>query len=85
MKNDVVQQKEAYSIPEFCFSTGICRATAYRFINSGQLQTYTVGTRRYISRRARDQFIADREAESSTQGPPCARPLRKVKLSGNAA
>lgn len=41
------------------------RQTTYNEINSGRLETYKVGTRRYCSERAIRKYISDREAESA--------------------
>lgn len=39
----------------------ICRATAYRLINSGQLRTVTIGRRRLVPEQAIVDFIISLE------------------------
>ena len=41
--------KLAFSVDEFAEAHGICRATVYKEINEGRLQTMKVGRRRLIS------------------------------------
>lgn len=43
-------------------NVGISRAFAYRLIKAGELDSFTLGRRRLISRDAQRRFIARREA-----------------------
>lgn len=85
MSNNTELQKLALSIADVCHLLDLSRTSVYVLINSGQLNSYSVGTRRFVSRRAVDEYIAAREAESCIQGTPCARPLRKVISAGSTA
>lgn len=58
-------QKLTYSIPEVCIELNLCRQSVYHEINAGRLSTYRVGTRRFVSRRALEAYVADREAEAA--------------------
>ena len=47
---------------------GISHAKIYEEINSGRLKSYRVGTRRFISDRALQNYVQDREAEEAQGG-----------------
>ncbi len=64
-------QKATYSIPEAMELLGLSRQTIYNIINSGELTTYTVGRRRFVSSRAISDFIRRRETSPGTL-PPAA-------------
>ena len=40
------------------FLGGICRGTLYKLIKGGRLPTVTIGRRRFIRRRAMEEFLA---------------------------
>jgi excisionase family DNA binding protein len=40
------------------FLGGICRGTLYKLIKDGRLPTVTIGRRRFIRRRAMEEFLA---------------------------
>lgn len=51
---------------------GISNVTIYSLINSGELRTFTIGRRRFVSREAIADFIRAREARSVTPASsPC--------------
>jgi len=60
--NQVQQlQKLGYSIEEFAKLLGVCKQTIYNEINNGNLKTFKVGRRRFVSPQAGTKYIADRE------------------------
>lgn len=59
----------AYSIPGTCEALGgVSRQFLYDLINSGRLKSFRVGARRFVSRQAILDFIADAEAASTSDG-----------------
>jgi len=54
----------AYTPAEAAELLRIARATLYRYIADGRIQSFTLGRARRISARAIDAFIASREAEA---------------------
>ena len=52
-----MSEKLVYSIDETLQELGIARATLYRFINSGELRTVRIGTRRLITATALHEFL----------------------------
>lgn len=52
-----------YSITEAEKALGFSHAKMYEEINSARIKTYRVGRRRFISAKAIQDYIADREAE----------------------
>jgi excisionase family DNA binding protein len=57
--------KIAYSIREFEQALGISHSTIYELIASGELQTFNIGRRRFISVEAGRAFVLKREAAAS--------------------
>ena len=55
--------RAAYSVNEFAQMNNICRATVYKEIASGTLQTFKVGRRRLISANAANKWVAAKESE----------------------
>jgi hypothetical protein len=56
----------AYPIPEVCQKLGgIANQTCYNEINSGRLESFRVGKRRFVSQAAIDRYINAREAENA--------------------
>ena len=60
------ENKLAYSIDEFGQMTGICRATTYKEIASGDLQSMKVGRRRLISADSIEKWIALKQAANQS-------------------
>lgn len=56
--------KVAYSIDEVIDVLGIGRRKIYELLNDGELKSYTIGRRRFVSVHALDEFIREREAAS---------------------
>jgi excisionase family DNA binding protein len=52
----------AYDVPEVLQRLGVTRPTVYRFLRSGELRSFRLGTRRLVSAEALAEFIRDREA-----------------------
>lgn len=52
----------AYSIPQSEQALGVSHTVIYELIKAGELQTYTVGRRRFCSHKALVDFINRREA-----------------------
>ena len=40
--------KIMYSVPEFVFTSGLCRSYVYQMMNSGEIESVKVGKRRLI-------------------------------------
>lgn len=57
--------KLSYSIEDATELLNISRVMIYREINAGRIKTFNVGRRRFISHRAMEEYIADREKESN--------------------
>jgi len=56
----------AYSIADARYALGgISQPQIYKHINSGELRTYTIGRRRFVSEEALKEFVSRRE--SATQ------------------
>ena len=53
--------KSAYSIAEFERTIGISHATVYELIKAGEIRTFNIGRRRFVSAAAVQEFIAARE------------------------
>ena len=57
----------AYSVERAIDVLATSRRTIYEVIRTGELRTYTVGRRRYISAEAVREFIARREAATAAE------------------
>lgn len=55
----------AYDVPEVIRRLGITRPTVYRFLRSGELRSFRLGSRRLISAAALEDFIRERESEEA--------------------
>ena len=72
--------KLAYTIPEACFATGLGRTLLYQYLSSGEIESFTAGSRRLIPRSALEAFIARRmgaKGDAAAHGDgsrPSARP-----------
>lgn len=53
-----------YSVEQAIDVTGLSRKGIYQVINSGELRSYKVGKRRFISHDAIIEFVRQREAAS---------------------
>jgi len=56
-------EKLTYSLRDAEKALGISHATIYEIINNGQLKTFRIGRRRFISSEALCNFIKERELE----------------------
>lgn len=54
-------ERYSHSITQACELMGFSRMMVYRLINSGQLRTFKVNNRRFISDKALKEFIANCE------------------------
>lgn len=63
----------AYPISEGLSRIGIKHTNGYKFIKSGELLTYMVGSRRYVTEQALKDFVGKRIEESSS--PSCVRKM----------
>lgn len=52
----------AYDVPEVLRRLGVTRPTIYRFLRSGELRSFRLGSRRLVSAEALAEFIRAREA-----------------------
>ena len=52
----------AYDVPEVLRRLGVTRPTVYRFLRSGELRSFRLGTRRLVSAEALAEFIRERES-----------------------
>ena len=55
----------AYDVAEVLRRLGVTRPTIYRFLNSGELRSFRLGTRRLVSAEALADFIRTREDAES--------------------
>jgi hypothetical protein len=55
---------EAFTIPEFGTTYKTSRTATYEEMSSGRLESYKVGRRHYISRRAAEKWQREREEQS---------------------
>ncbi len=55
----------AYDVAEVLRRLGVTRPTIYRFLNSGELRSFRLGTRRLVSAEALADFIRTREEAES--------------------
>jgi excisionase family DNA binding protein len=55
----------AYDVAEVLRRLGVTRPTIYRFLNSGELRSFRLGTRRLVSADALADFIRAREDAES--------------------
>ena len=55
----------AYDVAEVLRRLGVTRPTIYRFLNSGELRSFRLGTRRLVSADALADFIRTREEAES--------------------
>lgn len=51
----------AHQVPDVCRRLGLARTTIYELIKTGELRSFTVGTRRLVSEAALLEFIAAHE------------------------
>ena len=51
----------AYDVPEVLRRLGVTRPTIYRFLRSGELRSFRLGSRRLVSAEALAEFIRSRE------------------------
>ena len=56
----------AYDVPEVLRRLGVTRPTIYRFLRSGELRSFRLGTRRLVSADALAQFIRARESAEAS-------------------
>ncbi|MDA0988811.1 MAG: helix-turn-helix domain-containing protein [Chloroflexi bacterium] len=61
-------EKAAFSIREATVYLGINRATLYRLMNSGALESFHVGRRRLLARSALDRFIQQQTDSEPLRG-----------------
>lgn len=59
--------QQTYTISEAISALRTSRSTLYAEIAAGRLKSYTIGTRRYISREALQEYIRARETEVQQQ------------------
>ena len=52
----------AYDVPEVLRRLGVTRPTIYRFLRSGELRSFRLGSRRLVSAEALAEFIRTRES-----------------------
>lgn len=52
----------AYDVPEVLRRLGVTRPTIYRFLQSGELRSFRLGSRRLVSAEALAEFIRARES-----------------------
>jgi len=58
-------EKQAYSIDEFCFAHGFCRASFYNMLKRGEgPRVMKVGGRTLVSHEAAADWRRDREANT---------------------
>jgi|APTNR8051073442_1049403.scaffolds.fasta_scaffold05421_2 excisionase family DNA binding protein len=57
----------AYSIPDVCWALSTSRQTTYNLIHQNRLRSFKEGRRRFVSRQALLDYIADREAQQAQQ------------------
>ena len=55
----------AYDVPEVIRRLGVTRPTIYRFLMSGELRSFRLGSRRLVSAEALSDFIRSRESIES--------------------
>ena len=51
----------ALDVPEVIARLGVTRPTVYRFLQSGELRSFRLGSRRLVSAEALAEFIRERE------------------------
>ena len=52
----------AYDVPEVLRRLGVTRPTIYRFLRTGELRSFRLGSRRLVSAEALADFIRSRES-----------------------
>ena len=57
--------RRGYTVAEACEYLATSRQTLYRLIDHGSLDSYHIGTRRYVTRDAMDRLIDERVATES--------------------
>jgi excisionase family DNA binding protein len=62
----VSEKTVSHSIPEACSALGISRQTLYDLINAGELRSYNVGRRRFVSHQAILDLIKRKETENQS-------------------
>lgn len=62
-----VVQPHTFSIEDAIAALRTSRRTIYDLINRGELRSYTVGKRRYVTAAAIGEFIAAREATTAAE------------------
>jgi excisionase family DNA binding protein len=67
MQNDTGVR--SYPIKEALDRLGVGNVKGYGLINSGELESFTIGRRRYVSEAALQRFIQKRVAESLNECP----------------
>lgn len=57
---------QSLSFRNWCYWRGISRSTGYRLLRAGEIETFLVGSRRYVSSEADERFLSAR-IEASRQ------------------
>jgi excisionase family DNA binding protein len=65
MKDLIKVTPVLYSIAQASQISGLSRATLYRFIKAGDLQTRKVGRRRLVSKITLERFLAEDHASAA--------------------
>lgn len=55
----------AYQLEQAFRLIGVGRSKGFELINTGELASYTVGRRRYVTRKALEDFIADQQSRAA--------------------
>lgn len=55
-----LEKRRAFSIPEAARMLGISRATVYRMLKEGQIQTIKIGSRRLVPASSIDDVLTGR-------------------------
>jgi excisionase family DNA binding protein len=57
----LIDGPRAFDVPEVIARLGVTRPTVYRFLQSGELRSFRLGSRRLVSAEALAEFIRERE------------------------
>lgn len=60
-------ERLAFSVEGACRALPMSRESLYRLIRSGQIRTFKLGRRRYVTKQALLDFIASRETVEAEQ------------------
>lgn len=58
-------RNRSYTLDQWCALRGVSRPTFYRLLRDGEIKTFKIRARRYVSAEADREFLARKQEEAS--------------------